>query len=197
MTGLDKIKERIEAEARDTAQEKLRKAGEEADAILGQASADAEKTKADSAQKSQAAVTSYRERIASAIDIQRRNKILAAKQQMIGEVLKEAEEKVASLDDEAYFDLIARLIENCVHAEAGELFLSEKDLSRVPSDFGEKAAEIAKAHGGSLTLSKKPADIKNGCVLVYGGIEENCTLDAIFSAKKDELSDLAVKILFS
>ena len=196
MTGLDKIKERIETEARDAASEKIRTSDETVRSIMDQANAEAEKTRADISQKSRAAAAGYRERIASSADMQRRSRILEAKQQMVGEVLAQAENSVASLETGEYFDL-TRLIERSVHAEAGELRLSSADLARLPEGFAEKAAGIAAAHGGSLTLSDKPADIKNGCVLAYGGIEENCTLDAIFSSMKDELSDIAVKILFS
>ena len=197
MTGLDKIKERIETEARDAASEKIRTSDETVRSIMDQANAEAEKTRADISQKSRAAAAGYRERIASSADMQRRSRILEAKQQMVGEMLAQAENSVASLETGEYFDLMTRLIERSVHAEAGELRLSSADLARLPEGFAEKAAGIAAAHGGSLTLSDKPADIKNGCVLAYGGIEENCTLDAIFSSMKDELSDIAVKILFS
>ncbi len=33
-------------------------------------------------------------------------------------------------------------------------------------------------------------------VLVYGGIEENCTIKAMFNTKQDEESDVVPKILF-
>ena len=35
-----------------------------------------------------------------------------------------------------------------------------------------------------------------GFLLVYGGIEENCTLKAVFSAKREELSDQVNRMLF-
>ena len=50
---------------------------------------------------------------------------------------------------------------------------------------------------GSLKVSKEGKNIENGFVLVYGGIEENCTLRAMFDAKRDELSDKVHRMLFS
>ena len=46
-------------------------------------------------------------------------------------------------------------------------------------------------------VSKEGKNIENGFVLVYGGIEENCTLRAMFDAKRDELSDKVHRMLFS
>ena len=39
-------------------------------------------------------------------------------------------------------------------------------------------------------------NIDNGFILAYGGIEENCTIRAMFHTKQDELSDVVQKILF-
>ena len=46
-------------------------------------------------------------------------------------------------------------------------------------------------------MSGESKNITNGFVLVYGGIEENCTIDALFDARRDELSDIVQRLLFS
>ena len=43
---------------------------------------------------------------------------------------------------------------------------------------------------------KEPRPIEDGFVLVYGGIEENCTFRALMDAKKDQLQDTVNQILF-
>ena len=45
-------------------------------------------------------------------------------------------------------------------------------------------------------VSKEPKDMDGGFVLVYGGIEENCTIRAMFHTNQDELSDVVQKVLF-
>ncbi len=37
-------------------------------------------------------------------------------------------------------------------------------------------------------------NIDNGFILAYGGIEENCTIRAMFDAKRDELSDIVHRL---
>ena len=46
-------------------------------------------------------------------------------------------------------------------------------------------------------MSRETRDIPNGFVLVYGGVEENCTLKAMFEAKRDELADKVNHLIFS
>ena len=46
-------------------------------------------------------------------------------------------------------------------------------------------------------MSGEGKQIKNGFILVYGGVEENCTINAMFDAKKDELSDIVHRLVFS
>lgn len=64
------------------------------------------------------------------------------------------------------------------------------------SGFEAEIAEIAQSKGGSLSISDKGKVMDGGCILVYGGIEENCTIRAIFDARRDELSDMVQEMLF-
>ncbi len=50
---------------------------------------------------------------------------------------------------------------------------------------------------GRLSVSSQPREIDGGCVLVYGGVEENLSLSALFAAQQEELRDLACQILFA
>ena len=66
----------------------------------------------------------------------------------------------------------------------------------MPADFEKKIEAAAQENGGSLTLQKEPKEIPDGFILVYGGVEENCTLKALFDAKKDQLQDRVNEMLF-
>ena len=62
----------------------------------------------------------------------------------------------------------------------------------------EKVYEIAKKKGGSLELTETvPEGMDGGFILTYGGIEENCTIKAVFDAKREELADVVKRQLFS
>lgn len=51
--------------------------------------------------------------------------------------------------------------------------------------------------GAALKISRQTRKIDGGFVLVYGGIEENCSFEALFDAKHDELQDKVHGIVFS
>ena len=197
MAGLDKMKSQILTEAKATADEKTAKANAEAEEIISQAKAEAEKRQSSISQKSAAEVANYKERIVSSIDLQHRTKILGAKQEMIAAVLDKAYETVTNLDDKEYFEMILKLLGKYALPQDGEIFFSTADLKRMPTGFEQDAQQSAKANGGSLKVSRQGKNIENGFVLVYGGIEENCTLRAMFDAKRDELSDKVHRMLFS
>ena len=112
-------------------------------------------------------------------------------------MLDKAYETVTNLNDKEYFELILKLLGKYALPQEGEIFFSAADLKRMPTGFEQDAQQSAKANGGSLKVSRQGKNIENGFVLVYGGIEENCTLRAIFDAKRDELSDKVHRMLFS
>ena len=61
----------------------------------------------------------------------------------------------------------------------------------------EAALNAALGEGKSVCISPESRPIANGFVLAYGGIEENCSLSALFAADRDAMQDLAGSILFS
>lgn len=196
MSGLEKMKSQILDEANHSAAEQLAEAKAKAEEIIQTAKAEAEAESLKISQKSDAAVQTYAERIKSACDMQRKKSLLQAKQEVISDVLTQAYEKVLQLEDSAYFEMIRNMLDKYVQAGDGMIWFSEKDLKRLPEGFEKEIQETAKSKGGTLALSREPKEMTGGFVLVYGGIEENCTMKAMFESRKDELSDHVSKLLF-
>jgi len=190
MTGLEKIKSQILDEAKAAADSKIAEAKAKADEIVAQAEADAKKISETIAHKSELDTVNYKERTASSIDLQRRTKLLAAKQEMIQNVLDKAYQSLESMNEEEYFGVLLKLLARYALPQDG-------DLQRMSDDFKNAVENTARDKGGSLKISAEERKIENGFVLAYGGIEENCTLQAMFDEKKDELSDKVYHILFA
>ena len=85
--------------------------------------------------------------------------------------------------------------ENAHPGEQGVMKLGSRDLGRLPADFEQKLAGVLPA-GTTLTLSREPAELSDGFLLLYGGIEENCSFRAVLSARKEEMQDKVCGILF-
>ncbi len=197
MAGIDNMKHQILDEAQAAADMKLREANAQADEMIERAKAEAEKLSESISQKSSAEVENYRERVISSIDLQKRTKILEAKQELISEVLDKSYESLAGMEPEAYFPMLLKLLGKYALPQEGEIFFSPADLKRMPSGYEAEVKKTAEEKGGSLTVSEKGRNIENGFVLAYGGIEENCTLRAMFDEKRDELSDKVRELLFA
>ncbi len=196
MSGLDKIKSQILNEANASAAEKIARAKKEADAILTKVEQEVAEESERCARQAEEKVKNHAERVASACDMQRRKALLDAKQRMITDVLDKAYERVLSLPPEKYFAMVTNILAQYVRPEEGVMYFNKADLARLPEGFEAEVDKIAKSKGGSLTISNESKEKDGGFVLVYGGVEENCTIKAMFAAKRDEWSDLVQKVLF-
>ncbi len=197
MTGLEKITDQIQEEAKASAARRLEAAQKEADAILAEAKEACAAMEAEAVEKNAAMKVNYEGRVKSSAEQQRRTALLRAKQEIIADVVEEAYVTLKKKDTQSYFLTMEKILKTYALAEAGEIYFSKEDLDRMPGDFEKKITAVAKEKGGSLVLKKEPKAIADGFVLVYGGVEENCTLKALFDAKKDELQDKVNAILFS
>ena len=187
MTGLDKIVNQILDDAGKEASQVMEKAQAEADEILSAAREACEKLAAGNDEKIEEAQKSHIERIQSSAQLQKRQAVLKAKQELIAKVIDKAYSELCKKDGDEYFTLIKKMLEKFALARSGEVYFSEKDLIKT----------IAAAKGGSLSLAKEPKELDGGFILVYGGVEENCSFKALISAKKDELADKVHQLIFA
>ncbi|MCI8566438.1 MAG: hypothetical protein HFI39_09020 [Lachnospiraceae bacterium] len=197
MTGLDKILHQIEEEAKSSADKIIEEANAQAQEILSEAAASCKELEEASAAKTEAAARDILSKSRSAAQMQRKQELLAAKQQIIGEIIDKAQASLYTLEDKAYFELIARMLEKFALAEKGEIRFSEKDRKRLPAGFDKVVAETAAKKGGELTVSSETCAIDGGFLLVYGGIEENCSFAAMFASERENLQDKVHTLLFA
>ncbi len=197
--GLDKILEDIRLEAEKSADEILAKAQGDADRILQAARKESEESRDKVRQEVDRAAQDAQVRAKSSAALAVRQKILAARQNLIGEVLDTALEKARTLPDEDYFALIAGMAAKAAHAGKGKMILSKKDMSRLPSGF-EASLKSALPAGSELVIdadSERSGQIQDGFLLVYDGIEENCSFEAVLAARQEEVQDKIRDIIFS
>lgn len=197
MAGLDKIIGEIHAESDGLIREVLDRAQKEA----AQIRSEAEKKAGDSVERirreSDARLADSKSRAQSAAALTKRQLLLQEKQNLIGEVLEKAKETFLALPEAEYFDTLLALLKKNALSEQGEILLNERDRKRLPADFEKKAEEAAKAKGGSLRISEKTREIDGGLILVYDGIEQNCSVDALFETNIEMLQDKIQNILFA
>ena len=139
------------------------------------------------------------EKVKSLAAMKFRDGILKAKIKIAEEVLESAKKFISDLPDEEYFSVVLKICSGHFSKEKNaELVFSKKDFSRFSDDLKEKFISEALKSGMKLTIICCEAD-KNfsGAVLRLGNVEENCTFDAIFDERREELLNFLLEFLFS
>lgn len=197
MGGLDKIIEEIKDQANAEAGQILKEADEYCDEYMKEITDKVADEVEAFEKKEKSKRDLYDEKVKSGALFRERNEILKTKQQCINEVIKEAEYTICNLETKQYFDFLSKLFEANFDGTDGEMFFGKEDLERMPEEFKEKIKTIADNKGAKVNISDKTKNIKNGFILVYGEIEENCTIQSLFDEKSDALRDIVNKELFS
>lgn len=193
MTGLEKILEEIKAEAKANADATLAEADKKANEIISEAEVEANKKADFIAQNTDKKVQDILERGNSSANLEKQKARLVAKQQVISTVLANSLKQMENSDNKTYFQIVLKLVEKNSQNTNGKIAFNENDLRRLPDNFINEVNKVSK---GKLELSDTPVKIKSGFILIYNGIEENCSFDAIFRSKHEELTDKISALLF-
>ncbi len=196
MSGLDKIVEEIHRQAEAEAVQILNKADEYCKTYMEEVHKKVQEEVEEYNKKALTERTLYEEKTRSGGAFMERNSILKVKQQCISEVINEAQNKIRNLPAKEYFGFFEKILKTNVQPQNGIMKMSADDLKRMPDNFEENIKRIAETCGGTLTVSRQPISVKDGFVLVYGEVEENCTLKALFDTNIDKLKDIANEALF-
>ena len=196
MSGLDKIIARISEEAEAKAGAIISEAEKKAAGITSEGAAKTAEECERIAKKADAVARNTQERGKASAELRTKQIMLGGKQELMNEVIAEARNRLDNLSDDEYAAFIEKLFRKHVPSEDAVLKLNERDLKRLPKETIDRMTAEAKAHGAVLKVSDKPADITDGFVLDFGGVEENCTTDALIEQNTDDLLDKIKDILF-
>ncbi|MGN0183160.1 MAG: V-type ATP synthase subunit E [Candidatus Ornithomonoglobus sp.] len=190
MNGLDKIineialdadaeAERITADAKARAEKLISRARERETEILQEA----QETAAEESRKTEM-------RAEAAGKAEEKRAVLREKQSIIDEVLSAAAATIKDDNPDKYFGFMLRLLDKYAEERPGEIILSERAKTWITPEFSRALTEKG------LKISEKTGDFSGGFILVYGEIEENCTLEALIASEHDRLHDIISKFLF-
>ncbi|MBQ9761037.1 MAG: V-type ATP synthase subunit E [Clostridia bacterium] len=222
MTGLNKITDRILADART-----------EADRIIEEAEADAARIKAEYQSRAKEitdVLTAETERMAmdtatrarSSADTQKRNFVLQCKSDLVDSVFDETLKGMQTLEGEKYISLLAGLLtaslleqieaektsrtlygeEDALDPEAYEVILNMRDRDRygrsvVEAACGKLYGKIPPEKLARLKLASTTAPIDGGLILRCGSVESNCSFALLFAELRRELEAEVGQALFA
>ena len=180
------IIDKIIAEAEEAAKATLARGQKEVDAILKAAQDKVDKEMDVFDRNAQAEAEKAASKEISGAEMQAKKTILEAKQNILAEVIAEAEKRLLSLEDAEYAKVIGGMLERLDKSLGTEIIVSAKDNSRLAAVVAEKG----------FVLSEKTADISGGFIVKNGDIEYNYSFESIITVEKEEIQQIAAKILF-
>ncbi len=196
MTGLDKIKEKIEEQSRENCDRIIAETNLKIKKMIAEAREEGNRRASEivgAAQREADKKTAVSKSTAESIT---RNRYLEIRNAILNDIISAAYLGIDKFSDEEYFDMIFSLCKKNIQPGECTMLMNGFDLSRLPEDFEERL-NSAVFETASVTVGKKAVDIENGFILDYGDITVNCTLKAVFDENMDNLKDMLGKELFS
>ena len=193
MNGIDRITNRIEADARAEIERILGEAREEAERILAQGHAQAEAEKAELTTRNKRIAAEREERLVSMAQMEARQVSLAAKQEMVEKAYALALEKLCAMPDDRYTQVVAALLVQAAPDGRGEVIFAPEDAKRI----GEAAvAQANKTLNGTLILSEEVRPIRGGFILKNGNVEVNGSFETLVRLQRAQTAGAVAKTLF-
>ena len=168
----------------------------EAKKIIDAASKQAEEKRAESFK---AALSEYEKLMqAGNAEMEAKKSVLSVKQEMISAAFDAAREEIVNMPRDKYTQFLARMAAEAAASGMEEIVLNARDKAEVGKAVCKAANELLSAKGtpGKLTVSEDTADISGGVIVRFGGIETNCSIDALIRQRRSGLSTEVAAALF-
>ena len=185
MNGLDKIIERIDHDAQAEIDAVIARARDDAAAIRADYQTQAETLTQTILDRGRQEAGERERRLESLASLEGRKRILAAKQEMLEKAFDLALEKLLSLPQESYVELLSDLCAQAALTGRGAI------LNKVVT-----AGSALLAGTGMLTVAQETRPIQGGVILVGDGVEVNCAFDTLVRLARPQLEREVAAILF-
>ena len=191
MNGIEKITQRINADAQAEIDRVLADAKAQAAEIAGKYKAQADAEAAALQARNEKAAAEREERLVNVAQMEARKTALAAKQEMVEKAYALALKKLCAMPEEQYTAVLAELLMQA-SSGGGEVIFSAKDQKGA----GKAAVEQANKAGRKLKVSKETRKIPGGFILRAENVEVNCAFDTLVRLQKAETAVAVEKKLF-
>lgn len=131
-------------------------------------------------------------------EMEAKKSVLSVKQEMISAAFDASREEIVNMPRDKYTQFLARMAAEAAASGMEEIVLNARDKAEVGKSVCKAANELLSAKGtpGKLTVSEDTADISGGVIVRFGGIETNCSIDALIRQRRSGLSTEVAAALF-
>lgn len=131
-------------------------------------------------------------------EMEAKKSVLSVKQEMISAAFDAAREEIVNMPRDKYTQFLARMAAEAAASGMEEIVLNARDKAEIGKSVCKAANELLSAKGtpGKLTVSEDTADISGGVIVRFGGIETNCSIDALIRQRRSGLSTEVAVAMF-
>lgn len=131
-------------------------------------------------------------------EMEAKKSVLSVKQEMISAAFDAAREEIVNMPRDKYTQFLARMAAEAAASGMEEIVLNARDKAEVGKSVCKAANELLSAKGtpGKLTVSEDTVDISGGVIVRFGGIETNCSIDALIRQRRSGLSTEVAAAMF-
>ena len=219
MNGLDRITDRILADAREKARGILEAAQNDCRRAAADYAAEGERIREEITEQAMAESEDIIARSRSAVAMTHRDVLMRARAEMLDEVFVAAGAHICDTDYGKYRELLVALLSSAlidqakseqtavemgdeiVFPERYEVFFNAQDAERFGRRILEDARRLTERRIGAdraakLCLAGESVEIDGGLVLRCGDTEVDCSLSALLATMRRDLEGRISKILF-
>lgn len=221
MTGLEKITAKIISDAENDAKKTVDAAVSEGQRIEREFSERAARARDDMVSYAESEASNRIARIKSAMALEQRNVVLAAKSELIDEAFALAKKDISEMSGKKYIDFVSEILSSvmlgqgkAVEAELRdygdaeletvnkyEVIFNESDREKYGAAIVDAAKINITGHNGKpyadkLVLSEKTSDIDGGFILAYGDVSVNCSVSMLLANLRSSCEGIVYKTLF-
>ncbi len=198
MTGLEKILDEIKAQSRQAVEQIESEGRKIADDMIKEQEEKINSKKAVFEKElEQTSKLDLEKGISSAIS-QKKKMILEEKQNIISDIIEKSKNYIKNLSKDEYMTFLEKIALKYAHKEEGKIRLTASDKDSIGQELVSRLnAKLSENSKGTLVLDDQVSNEKSGFVIIYKDVEENCSLEAIFSEKRELLEDKINSFLFN
>jgi len=198
MTGLEKILDEIKAQSRQTVEQIESEGRKIADDMIKEQEEKINSKKAVFEKElEQTSKLDLEKGISSAIS-QKKKMILEEKQNIISDIIEKSKNYIKNLSKDEYMTFLEKIALKYAHKEEGKIRLTASDKDSIGQELVSRLnTKLSENSKGTLVLDDQVSNEKSGFVIIYKDVEENCSLEAIFSEKRELLEDKINSFLFN
>ena len=197
MAGAEKLIEKIENDAQHDAETYWHEAEEKRTVMREKLMQEIDRRKTEISQMAREAAQEKKRRMAAVYDLEYKKMVLSAKQEMMQKAKALALEKLRSLGDQAYTDLMKDRLLACAQTGEGSIIVAAADNRLNQAFLADVNKELKKTLGkGNVQFADGKRDIAGGFIFIEGGMEINMSLKAQLDEAWTETETAVANALF-